>query len=194
MSTRQRALPQRADRHQPVTSASYLLTAQVYVPDHLADKDSAINPWNNLFVGTYSDREGFGLRTPGGSDSQRITFVTNQWNELIVRADDEHRRRRHRRATPTTAARCSTASSSNGVQIGGTFGGALDPTQMHLRNGDVHLSAFFGLERGNQQSAAEAFVDDIQVFQVFTPEPGALCSLLMGAGLLLRRRNHKPSR
>ena len=176
-----------------VTTTSYVLSAQLYVPDHSLD----ISGTNRtaVFAQPYVDRQGFGLTTPGGHGGRRIIPLVDTWQLLQIRADF---------ITDGGASAGSADDSGSvtytyfldGVQVGAADNFVLNTTQMTLRTGPVNFGSGFGLQRGWQNSAAEYFLDDISAQQILTepppvPEPSTF--MLLGLGLMAmatRRTGH----
>ena len=137
---------------------SFLIDTDIYVPTHAGVA-------NNVFAGAYLDRQAFGLATPGGQSMVNTSFTPGQWNNLQVRFDIT--------TDGGTLSDSSDDSGSltrtyfrNGSQVGSPQTIALNVTQMQLRTGPVRFSPSFGLQRGWQNSAAEAFLDNITLLEI----------------------------
>jgi hypothetical protein len=170
-----------------ITNYSFVYVAQVYVPDHSADRDGVNAISNALRIGAEIDREGFGLRPIGGTDAGvGVTLTTNNWHEIAIRGD----------FTINGGATSSNSDDSGTALVrvyrdgifAGSTGGALDPAWMTTRFGDVHFAAHFWLQRGWQGSAPEAFIDSLYAYTVLAPEPMSAGVVLLAGILAAGRR------
>jgi hypothetical protein len=141
------------------TNVSFLLSQQIFVPDHARDKQGPSAIPRGVCVQPYVDREGAGLTTAGGHGFRTIEFVPDQWHLLQIRADFVF---------------CGGNSGGvtyryfvDGTQVGAADACELVPEIMTKRRGPIRFGPGFGLMRGWQGSAPEAFVDNITTQPIF---------------------------
>ncbi|ONI74666.1 hypothetical protein ALI144C_38200 [Actinosynnema sp. ALI-1.44] len=142
------------------TKRSFLVSANVFVPAHPGAKYS-------LRAQPYVDRGGLGLTSPGGLGSRTVDLaaVTNQFAILQVRAD----------VVTNGGALADTSDDTgkvtyryfvNNAEVGQADAIDFAPTAMRTGQGDVRFGPAFGLARGWQGDAPEAFVDNVAVYDI----------------------------
>ena len=161
------------------TTKSFYVSFDAYVPS------DGLN--TGLFVGlsAQNNSNGNGLAAISGTQgySAQIDIPTGAWNlvQILINAS-------------TTGGSTNTGSAQESIYLNGTLkdtlaSQAFESSQM--TGTAVNLLPIFGLERGGQGSAPEAYITDITASQV-VPEPATLGLMALGGlGILLVGRKRK---
>ena len=161
------------------TTKSFYVSFDAYVPINTGLS-------TGLFVGlsAQNNTNGDGLASISGTQgySDQLKIPTGAWNlvQILINAS-------------TTGGSTNTGSAGEQIYLNGTLVGSLAQrafNSTYMTGTAVNLLPIFGLERGGQGSAPEAYITDITASQV-VPEPATLGLMVVaGAGILLvgRRR------